>query len=119
MLDLIICNLEKVAMGIALFAGSYIANMGLGAWKNVKVLEQRFDWALIINSLLKFTVLVICIGITTIVVTTLPIYAQYVGIEISAETMNTFNSLVIIGSFISAAIKYLSEAIDKIKTILS
>lgn len=118
MLDIILLNLEKVGIGICLFLGAYLANMGLGAWKNVKIDGSTFDWNLMWKSLVKFVVLILSIGLLSIVVSVVPVYATYVGIEIGAETLETIDSLVIIGAFLTATIKYIGDAVSKLKAIL-
>lgn len=116
---LVLLNLEKVGIGIALFLGAYLANMGLGVWKNVKIEGYDFSWRLILQSVIKFIVLILSIGLLSIVVSTVPIYATYIGIEIEAETMSTIDSLVIISSFLYAAIKYIKDAIVKLSEIFN
>lgn len=118
MLQIILMNLEKVGIGISLFLGAYIANILLGAWKNVKINGSQFDWKLILHSGIKFVILGIGVGILSVVVSIIPTYLTYIGIEIGAETMETIDSMVIIGSFITATIKYVADAVNKIKTIL-
>lgn len=116
--NLILMNLEKVGVGVLIFLGAYIANMCLGAWKNVKIEGSDFDWKLIGQSILKFIVLGVGIGILSCVVSVLPAYATYIGITIEQEVLDTIDSLVIIGAFITATIRYVTDAIDKIKTVL-
>lgn len=116
---LVLVNLEKVGIGVCLFLGAYIANIGLGAWKNVKIDGGQFNWKLIGQSIVKFIVLILSIGLLSVVTSILPAYATYIGIEIGAETMETIDSIVIIGAFMGATIKYVGDAMKKIKTILS
>lgn len=117
--NLIILNLEKVGIGIGLFLGAYVANILLGAWRNVKIEGYDFDWKLIGQSLIKFLVLGLGVGILSVVVSIIPIYLTYIGIEIGEDTMQTIDSMVIIGAFATATIKYITDAIDKIKNILT
>lgn len=117
-MNLILTNLEKVGIGVLLFLGSYLANMGLGAWKNVKIDGTNFDWKLIKQSVLKFIVLGASLSLLSIVISILPAYITYVGIEIQTETMETIDSLVITTAFLTASIRYVSDAISKIKEIL-
>ena len=116
---LILLNLEKVGIGVGLFLGAYLANILLGAWKNVKVEGYEFDWKLILQSIAKFIVIGVGIGILSIVVSIIPSYLTYIGIEIGADTMDTIDSMVIIGAFATATIRYIGDAINKIKEILS
>lgn len=117
-LNLILMNMEKIGIGVALFLSAYISNMGLGAWKNIKIDGNTFDWSLIKSSVIKFIVLIISIALLSIVVSIIPAYATYVGIEISQEVLETIDALVIISAFLSATLRYIGDAIDKLKTIL-
>ena len=82
-ITLVLMNLEKVGIGIALFMGAYIANIGLGIWKNVKIEGYEFDGKLILQSLAKFAVLIISLGLLSVVISIIPAYATYIGIEIA------------------------------------
>lgn len=117
-LILILTNLEKIGVGIGLFMGAYLANMGLGVWKNVKIDGNTFDWSLIKQSIVKFIVLILSIALLSIVVSAIPAYATYVGIEISQEILETIDALVIIGAFLTATVRYVGDAVSKLKTIL-
>lgn len=117
--NIIVCNLEKVGFGALLFLGAYLANVCLGAWRNVKIEGYDFDWKLIAQSAVKFVVLGIGIGLMSIVVSVLPEYMTYVGIDITDEAMRVFDSIVIVTAFMTAAIKYVKDAYTKLKDILS
>lgn len=115
---LVLDNLEKIGIGVFLFLCAYLANMGLGAWKNVKIGGSAFDWTLIKQSIVKFIVLILSIALLSIVVSVIPAYATYIGIEIAPETMQTIDGAVIVGSFMTATIRYVTDAVSKLKTIL-
>lgn len=117
-LILILTNLEKIGVGIGLFMGAYLANIGLGVWKNVKIDGSTFDWTLIKKSIVKFIVLILSIALLSIVVSVIPAYATYVGVEISQEVLETIDALVIIGAFLTATVRYVGDAVSKLKTIL-
>lgn len=117
-LILILTNLEKIGVGIGLFMGAYLANMGLGVWKNVKIDGSTFDWTLIKKSIVKFIVLILSIALLSIVVSVIPAYTTYVGVEISQEVLETIDALVIIGAFLTATVRYVGDAVSKLKTIL-
>ena len=115
---LILINLEKIGIGICLFLGAYLANMGLGIWKNVKIDGSTFDWTLIKQSVVKFIVLILSIALLSIVISVIPAYVIYVGIEISQDVLETIDALVIIGAFLTATLRYAVDAVGKLKTIL-
>ena len=118
MIELIVMNLEKIGAGVALFLIAYVANMCLGAYKNVKIEGYDFDWELILQSVAKFAVLGVGIGLLSVAITVIPHYATYVGIVLEESTMTAIDSLVIVGAFLTAAIKYIADGVSKIKTIL-
>lgn len=117
-MTIIIDNLEKVGIGVVLFLGAYLSNICLGAWRSVKIEGYDFDWKLVGQSLIKFIVLGVGIGLLSIVISTLPIYMVYVGIDIAEETMQVLDSIVIITAFVVATTKYVKDAYTKLKAIL-
>lgn len=117
-MTIVLLNLEKVGVGVALFLGAYLSNILLGIWSNVKIEGYDFDWKLIAQSLVKFVVLGLGVGLLSVVVSVIPMYLTYVGVEIGQETMETIDGLVIIGSFLTATIRYVADSIAKIKAIL-
>lgn len=116
---LVVDNLEKIGIGVLLFLCAYLANMGLGAWNNVKIGGATFDWKLIVNSVVKFIVLGLSLALLSFVVSVIPAYATYVGVEIEAETLQTIDSIVIIGAFLAATIRYVTDAVGKVREILA
>ena len=116
--QIVIENLEKVGIGALLFLGAYMSNVCLGAWRSVKIEGYDFDWKLIGQSLVKFIVLGLGIGLLSIVVSILPVYMTYVGIVIEDETMAVLDSIVIITAFVAACAKYIKDAYGKLKEIL-
>ena len=116
--QIVIENLEKVGIGALLFLGAYMSNVCLGAWRSVKIEGYDFDWKLIGQSLVKFIVLGLGIGLLSIVVSILPVYMTYVGVVIEDETMAVLDSIVIITAFVVACTKYVKDAYDKLKEIL-
>lgn len=117
-MNIIIDNLEKVGFGALLFLMAYVSNMLLGAWRNVKINGFDFDWKLVLESAIKFVVLGVGIALLSIVVSVLPAFMTYVGIDIADETMQVLDSIVIISAFVVACCKYVKDAYDKLKEIL-
>ena len=117
-MTIVATNLEKVGIGVLLFLGAYLSNICLGVWRNVKIEGYDFDWKLIAQSVVKFVVLGVGIGLMSIVVSVLPMYMTYVGIVIEDETMNVLDSIVIITAFVVACGRYVKDAYGKLKEIL-
>ena len=119
LITLVLLNLEKVGFGVAMFLGAYLSNICLGIWRNVKIEGYEFDWKMIGQSVLKFIVLGLGISLMSIVVSVLPEYMTYVGIDIADETMQVMDGIVIVTAFVTAACKYVKDAFQKLKDILS
>lgn len=118
-ITLVLLNLEKVGFGVAIFLGAYLSNICLGIWRNVKIEGYEFDWKMIGQSALKFVVLGLGISLMSIVVSVLPEYMTYVGIDIADEAMQVMDGIVIVTAFVTAACKYVKDAFQKLKDILS
>lgn len=116
---LILNNLEKVGVGAGMFLCAYLANIGLGAWNSVKIDGSSFEWRLIVQSIVKFVVLGVSIGLLSCVVSLIPAYAAYIGLTIDPTTLETIDSIIIISSFLTATIKYTGDAVSKLKTLLT
>lgn len=117
-INIILTNLEQVGIGAALFLAVYLANIGLGIWNSVKIEGFTFDWKKIGNSIVKFILLGASIALLSVAVSVIPAYATYVGFQIEADTLETIDALVIIGSFLTATLRYAADAVSKVKTIL-
>ncbi len=118
MFDLILENIKNVAIGEGLFIGAYLGNMLVSLWYNIGVLKQTFD----INKLKKSALKILCfgggIGLTAIVISILPIFADSVGFAISEEFTESFQIIAVIGMFLTASCVYVAETLVKAKTIL-
>lgn len=118
MIETILMSLEQIGFGVVLFCVAYVANMGLGAWRSVKLDGVAFDWRLILQSIVKFIVLGLSLALLCVAIAVIPVYASYIGIVIEAETLATIDGLVITGGFLTATIRYAVDAISKVKAIL-
>ena len=117
-IDVVIGNLQKVGFGALLFTMAYVANICLGIWKNVKINEYSFNWAKLAESGVKFIVLVTGIGLLSVVVSVMPQYITYVGIDIPSDTLDVVDSVVIVSAFIVVSCQYIKDGYDKLKIIL-
>lgn len=117
-LSAVIENLESIGIGALLFLGAYVSNIGLGVWKNVKIEGYDFDWNKILSSIVKFAVLAVSIGLMAVVMSIIPYYIGFVGIEVEEATLQAIDSLIIIGAFLTATIRYIMDGVGKIKVIL-
>lgn len=114
----ILMNLEQVGIGALLFLVAYVSNILLGAWRNVNINGDNFNWSKIGQSALKFVVLGLGIGLLSTVVSVLPVFITYIGIEIAPETLASIDAIVIVGTFTTATLRYVVDCIDKLKEVL-
>lgn len=114
----ILMNLEQVGIGALLFLVAYVSNILLGAWRNVNINGDNFNWSKIGQSALKFVVLGLGIGLLSITVSVLPVFVTYIGIEIAPETLASIDAIVIVGAFTTATLHYVVDCIDKLKEVL-
>lgn len=117
-ISLVITNLTKIGIGAVLFLIAYLSNMGLGAWKSVRLDGYAFDMKLILNSIVKYIVLVLSVAGLCVVVTVVPEYTNYVGLGIPDEYIEVVSNIVIVGTFITGIYIYAKDGIDKLKEII-
>ena len=118
-INLIIINLSKIGIGVLLFLVAYLSNMGLGAWHNVKIEGHDFNWKLIGNSLIKYIILLFSLAGLCIVITAIPEYMKYVGMNIPDEYSIVVDNIVIVGAFIGGTLFYVKDGITKLNKIIS
>jgi len=111
-------NLKNVGLGCGIFVISYLSNMILGLWYNIKVLNQEFDYHRLINSALKILAFVFGTSLLAIGITLVPIFADYVGVVIPEEYTDVLQAIAIVSLFIICSCKYLVEAYNKFRAIL-
>lgn len=119
MVQIVLQNLGNVYIGIGIFALAFISNVLLSVFYNVKISGVKFDIIKLANGMLKMLTFCVGIGLLCITITTLPIFANYVGFTISNEYIEFFSNITIISAFLIASCKYVVEAVNKLNLILN
>lgn len=119
MYELLLLNFKNIFYAMILFGISYVSNICLSLFYNIKVNQEPFDYKKLLTGVLKL--ISICAGIflLTAVITCLPIYLQSLGIPLSEEFSNTISVVAIATMFIGSIYKYAKEAFDTLKNILN
>lgn len=119
MLQQVLENFTNVGVGLIIFILAYLSNIAFSLYYNVKILGEPFDYHKLINSGLK--VLSFCVGVASLVmvVTALPLFAEFVGFAIPEEYVEVFSTIAIISVPLFSACKYSLEAFNKMRVILS
>ena len=110
MLQLILENLKNTGFAMLIFVGAYVANMLFGLWFNIKLLNQKFDPSRIKSSALKVLTFVVGLALLVTVVTAIPLFCDYIGLELPQEYLEVFTNLAIIGITVYVSISYAKEA---------
>lgn len=111
-------NLASISFGLLLFAIAYVSNMCLSIYYNVKILGEVFNKELIKKSVLKIISFICGVAMLVIVVTTLPMFATYVGFELPEDFVEVFNTVAIVAVPLYASCRYALKAFDKMKKVL-
>lgn len=119
MLEAIIQNLINVGWALLIFLAAYLANTVLSIWYNTKVLLERFSKEKLINGAIKCATFLVGLTLLCVAITTLPLFALQVGWVVPEEFTDLFTSLVIVGTFLLVACKYIKEAIVTLTAILN
>lgn len=111
-------NLMTTGIAILIMVTAYLSNVAFSLWYNINVLKMSFEKEKVFKSLTKL--LCFCIGLALLCmsITTLPVFANYVGWTIPKEALDIFTPLAIVGIILYAAVRYIKEAYQTLKAIL-
>lgn len=97
----------------------FSSNVLLSLFYNIKITGVKFDPEKMKSGVLKLITFSLGICLLCMTVTTLPVFADYVGFAIPDEYIEVFNNITIISAFLIASCKYVKEAIVKLNMILN
>ena len=118
MLELLLQNLINTGYIMGVVAIVWLSNFTLSLYYNIKLLEQPFEFARLKSGVLKLFTIVIGTGLLVVGVTLLPIFLQYVGLQIDDTYVEFFNVLAIIGLFARTVYAYTKQAYETLSGIL-
>ena len=112
-------NLEAAGVGFAIFAMAYISNMSFSLYYNIKINREVFSKEKLLNSVFK--ILAFAGGIIFLILATSLIvpWASNNGLAIPVEYSEVISTIATLGVCLSGALKYIMEAFNKMKKILT
>ena len=112
-------NLEVAGVGFAIFAMAYISNMSFSLYYNIKINQEVFSKEKLLISVFK--ILAFAGGpIFLILATSLIVpWASNNGLAIPVEYSEVISTIATLGVCLSGALKYIMEAFNKMKKILT
>lgn len=118
MIEIVLENLKLISFAVALLGLSMFSNSCFGIWYNVKILQKIFSIKKIISSLVKFLVFTLGLTSLSVLVTLLPSYAKYSGVDLPDDFYTTASIVIIIAIFIKTIVKYTKQSFEKLNNIL-
>ena len=112
-------NLEVAGVGFAIFAMAYISNMSFSLYYNIKINQEVFNKEKLLNSVFK--ILAFAGGTIFLILATSLIvpWASNNGLAIPVEYSEVISTIATLGVYLSGALKYIMEAFNKMKKILT
>ena len=112
-------NLEVAGVGFAIFAMAYISNMSFSLYYNIKINQEVFSKEKLLNSVFK--ILAFAGGTIFLILATSLIvpWASNNGLAIPVEYSEVISTIASLGVYLSGALKYIMEAFNKMKKILT
>lgn len=112
-------NLEVAGVGFAIFAMAYISNMSFSLYYNIKINREVFSKEKLLNSVFK--ILAFAGGTIFLILATSLIvpWASNNGLAIPVEYSEVISTIATLGVCLSGALKYIMEAFNKMKKILT
>ena len=112
-------NLEVAGVGFTIFAMAYISNMSFSLYYNIKINQEVFSKEKLLNSVFK--ILAFAGGTIFLILATSLIvpWASNNGLAIPVEYSEVISTIATLGVYLSGALKYIMEAFNKMKKILT
>lgn len=112
-------NLEVAGVGFAIFAMAYMSNMSFSLYYNIKINQEVFSKEKLLNSVFK--ILAFAGGTIFLILATSLIvpWASNNGLAIPVEYSEVISTIATLGVCLSGALKYIMEAFNKMKKILT
>ena len=112
-------NLEVAGVGFAIFAMAYISNMSFSLYYNIKINQEVFSKEKLLKSVFK--ILAFAGGTIFLILATSLIvpWASNNGLAIPVEYSEVISTIASLGVYLSGALKYIMEAFNKMKKILT
>lgn len=112
-------NLEVAGVGFTIFAMAYISNMSFSLYYNIKINREVFSKEKLLNSVFK--ILAFAGGTIFLILATSLIvpWASNNGLTIPVEYSEVISTIATLGVCLSGALKYIMEAFNKMKKILT
>ena len=112
-------NLKVAGVGFAIFAMAYISNMSFSLYYNIKINREVFSKEKLLNSVFK--ILAFAGGTIFLILATSLIvpWASNNGLAIPVEYSEVISTIATLGVCLSGALKYIMEAFNKMKKILT
>ena len=116
--QIILSNLGKVGLGLAIFALAYIANMLFSMYYNIRIIGQSFSWLKIKESGIKVGTFILGTFCLTLSISCILPWAYQNGLPITKEYEEVISTISILTICLSSTIKYIIEAYSKMNNIL-
>lgn len=112
-------NLLAALVGFSIFGMAYLSNVSFSLYYNIKIAGETFEKQRLINSLYK--ILAFAGGTMLLVLSTSLIipWANKNNLPIPAEYSTVISTVTTLGVCLSGSLKYILEAFNKMKKILS
>lgn len=112
-------NLLAALVGFSIFGMAYLSNVSFSLYYNIKIAGETFEKQRLINSFYK--ILAFAGGTMLLVLSTSLIipWANKNNLPIPAEYSTVISTVVTLGGCLSGSLKYIVEAFNKMKKILS
>ncbi|MGL5438787.1 MAG: hypothetical protein ACRDA4_00165 [Filifactoraceae bacterium] len=115
---IVINNLLLSVIGSLLFLMAWSANTVAGLYYSIGKQKLKFNKSKLKNSFIKvLSIIYVTLTLTT-VITVIPVYYNYAGINLPQETTEDVNALTIIGVYSSQVFFYYKDCLNKLTKIL-
>lgn len=112
-------NLANFCWAILILFCSYASNIIFSLYYNIEQNKESFNKDKFIRGIIK--IFFVCLGLVFVVtaITTIPVFATFIGWTIPEEYTSVLNNTLILGACLYVSCKYLLESVGKFYKIIN
>jgi hypothetical protein len=118
MFNVLLSNLSVIGILVCMYLGSFVINTFLGLYHNIGNIKETFSKEKLLSGLYKGCIILFGALFLTVIISLLPEVLSIFGLAAESAMIENISVAAMGGVLASAIVKYLSDAVKKLYTIM-
>ena len=118
MFNVLLSNLSVIGILVCMYLGSFVINTFLGLYYNIGSIKETFSKEKLLSGLYKGGIILFGALFLTVIISLLPEVLSIFGLAAESAMIENISVAAMGGVLASAIVKYLSDAVKKLYTLM-